>query len=377
MLEPLFNHFQPLADEQLAQQLRLLANQAGVPIRNVLVADASRRTVKANAYVSGLGPTRRVVVWDTLLRTAGEREVKLVVAHELGHRRERHIVKGTALAIAAAVVAVLLIRLALGTPEPGDYPIAALILIGLELAALPFAAALSRRWERTADRYSLQLTGDRDAFIQTHLTLARTNLADLDPPRLAYLTLFTHPTPPERLASPTARRRSDRASPELRIGSIAPHSDVSEWPEHLAVTATRVARPTDRLDEVRSFYGEALGLPEIASFANHAGYSVDRLHERLVARGHPTVQPENPYWETVVSSFTLGDPDGWRVVSSSHTENLRASSQPRRADYPSQLNTRHGGNREQGGFDVHHGDRFGGQGEEGGTARSGRAPDHG
>ena len=200
VLEPLFNHFQPLADEQLAQQLRLLANQAGVPIRNVLVADASRRTVKANAYVSGLGPTRRVVVWDTLLRTAGEREVKLVVAHELGHRRERHIVKGTALAIAGAVVAVLLIRLALGTPQPGDYPIAALLLIGLELVALPFGAALSRRWERTADRYSLRLTGDRDAFIQTHLTLARTNLADLDPPRLAYLTLFTHPTPPERLA---------------------------------------------------------------------------------------------------------------------------------------------------------------------------------
>ena len=158
------------------------------------------RTVKANAYVSGLGPTRRVVVWDTLLRTAGEREVKLVVAHELGHRRERHIFKGTALAIAGAVVAVLLIRIALGTPRPGDYPIAALLLIGLELVALPFGAALSRRWERTADRYSLRLTGDRDAFIQTHLTLARTNLADLDPPRLAYLTLFTHPTPPERLA---------------------------------------------------------------------------------------------------------------------------------------------------------------------------------
>jgi STE24 endopeptidase len=200
MLEPLFNHFQPLADEQLAHELRQLANQAGVPIRNVLVADASRRTVKANAYVSGLGPTRRVVVWDTLLRTASERELKLVVAHELGHRRERHIVKGTALAVAAAVVAVLLIRLVLGTPKPGDYPIAALLLIGLELVALPFGAALSRRWERTADRYSLRLTGDRHAFIQTHLTLARTNLADLDPPRLAYLTLFTHPTPPERLA---------------------------------------------------------------------------------------------------------------------------------------------------------------------------------
>ena len=173
LLEPLFNHFQPLQDTRLADELRKLAEQAGVPISNVLIADASRRTVKANAYVSGIGPTRRIVVWDTLLRTANERELKLVVAHELGHRRERHIVKATALAIVGAVLAVLLIRLALDTPQPGDYPIAALILIGSQLAAMPLGAALSRRWERTADRYSLQLTGDRDAYIQTHLSLAR------------------------------------------------------------------------------------------------------------------------------------------------------------------------------------------------------------
>jgi STE24 endopeptidase len=200
LLEPLFNRFQPLEDQHLAQELRELAERAGAPIRDVLVADASRRTVKANAYVSGLGPTRRVVVWDTLLRSAGERELKLVVAHELGHRRERHIVKGTALAVGAGVAGVLLIRLALATPQPADYPLAALLFTALQLTGLPFAAAVSRRWERTADRYSLELTGDRDAFVETHVALARSNLADLDPPRLAYLLLFTHPTPPERLA---------------------------------------------------------------------------------------------------------------------------------------------------------------------------------
>jgi STE24 endopeptidase len=201
LLEPLFNHFQPLEDEHLAGDLRDLAQRAGVPIQDVLVADASRRTVKANAYVSGLGPTRRVVLWDTLLRSTSERELKLVVTHELGHRRERHIVKSTALATAAAVAAVLLIWLTFGTPQPGDYPLAALLLIALELTVMPFGAALSRRWERSADRYSLELTCDRDAYLATHLSLARSNLADLDPPRLAYLTLFTHPTPPERLAS--------------------------------------------------------------------------------------------------------------------------------------------------------------------------------
>ena len=200
LLEPLFNRFQPLADAHLADELRVLAEQAGVPIRNVLVADASRRTVKSNAYVSGLGPTRRVVVWDTLLQTADDRELKLIVAHELAHRRERHILKATALAMVGAVAAVLLLYLVLGTPQPDDYPLAALVLMGLQLVVLPFGAALSRRWERTADRYSLQLTGDREAYINTHLSLARRNLSDLNPPRLAYLALFTHPTPPERLA---------------------------------------------------------------------------------------------------------------------------------------------------------------------------------
>ena len=196
----MFNRFQPLPDQALARALRRLADAARVPIRDVLVADASGRTRKSNAYVSGLGPTRRLVVWDTLLGMAGEAQLKLVVAHELGHRRERHILKGTLLAMVGTVTAVLVLRAALGTPQPGDYPLAALLLTGLELAALPLGAAISRRWERTADRYSLQLTGDPDAYVETHLGLARTNLADLDPPRLAYLTLFTHPTAPERLA---------------------------------------------------------------------------------------------------------------------------------------------------------------------------------
>jgi STE24 endopeptidase len=200
VLEPLFNRFQPLPDEELARALRALADEAGVPIREVLVADASRRTVKSNAYVSGLGPTRRLVVWDTLLRSSSEAQLKLVVAHELGHRRERHILKATLLGMTGAVLAVLVIWAVLGTPAPGDYPVAALLIIALELAALPFGSALSRRWERTADRYSLRLTQDPDAFIQAHLALARTNLSDLDPPRVAYLMLFTHPTPPERLA---------------------------------------------------------------------------------------------------------------------------------------------------------------------------------
>src|SRR5579864_663199 len=231
LLEPLFNRFQPLPDTRLASTLRALADEAGVPIRDVLVADASRRTTKTNAYVSGLGPTRRVVLWDTLIDNANEAELKLVVAHELAHRRQRHILKGTLLAMPGAAAATLLLWLTLGTPQPGDFPLAALLITGLELATLPAGAALSRRWERTADRYSLKLTNDPDAYVQTHLALARSNLADLDPPRLAYLTLFTHPTPPERISLAQHQQLANHRRQKQRPSSnAAPEPDEAPHP---------------------------------------------------------------------------------------------------------------------------------------------------
>jgi STE24 endopeptidase len=203
VLEPLFNRFEPLLEEPLAAELRQLAERAGVPVSAVLVADASRRTEKANAYVSGLGRTRRVVVWDTLLRSSGPREVELVVAHELGHRRERHVAKLTALAIVGGILFVLALRVVLGDDVAQPAAIPRVMLLGtiLELLALPFSNALIRRWERVADRVSLELTGDHEAFAKAHVALARRNLSDLDPPRALYLLLFSHPTPPERLAS--------------------------------------------------------------------------------------------------------------------------------------------------------------------------------
>jgi STE24 endopeptidase len=202
LLEPLFNRFVPLADETLAAELRRLAERAGVPVRDVLVADASRRTTKVNAYVSGIGRTRRVVVFDTLLEAADERQLKLVVAHELGHRRARHVAKLTLLGMLGAVVAVVVVWAVLGTrvASPRELPAALLLLLALQLLGLAPGTALSRRWERVADRSSLELTRDLDAFVAAHVGLARRNLSDLVPPRLVYLLLFSHPTAPERLA---------------------------------------------------------------------------------------------------------------------------------------------------------------------------------
>jgi STE24 endopeptidase len=202
VLEPLFNRFAPLSDEELAGRLRALARRAGVPVRDVLVADASRRTRKVNAYVSGLGATRRIVLFDTLLREAEPRQVELVVAHELGHRRARHVVQGTLLGMLGAAVSVIVLWAAVA--HPGDLrnaPLVLLVVSGLELAGLPAAAAISRRWEREADRFSLDVTRDPEAFETAHRELATANLSDLDPPRPVYALLFTHPTPPERIAA--------------------------------------------------------------------------------------------------------------------------------------------------------------------------------
>ena len=206
LLEPLFTRFAPLADEALARELRELADRAGVSVRDVLVADASRRTTKVNAYVSGIGRTRRVVVFDTLLEGADAGALKCVVAHELGHRRERDVAKLTAGGMALAVAAAALVWAVLGTgvASPRELPVALLLLSGLQLAALPVGAAWSRRLERRADRWSLELTGDLGAFERAHLDLARRNLSDLRPPRLVYLFLHAHPTAPERLAAARA-----------------------------------------------------------------------------------------------------------------------------------------------------------------------------
>ena len=199
VLEPIFNRFAPLADTALAERLHALADRAGAPVREILVADASRRTTKLNAYVSGLGASRRVVVWDTLLEAAGDDGVELVVAHELGHRRLRHVAKLSAAAMLLAASYVLVLWAALGRPGASGLPDAALLAIGFELVLLPLLNALSRRYERQADRFAIQLAGG-GTFSQTMRELSRRNLSDLDPPRLAYLLLFSHPTPSERLA---------------------------------------------------------------------------------------------------------------------------------------------------------------------------------
>jgi STE24 endopeptidase len=203
LLAPLFNCYRPLEQEPLRSELRALARAAGVPVERVLVEDTSRRTRKANAYVTGLGRTRRLVVSDTLLTAAPAREVRAVVAHELGHRRERHVLLGTFLSVAGAVVGTVVVWALLGrrAADPHQLPVLLLLALALAVVAMPLLAAISRRWERRADRYAVALTNDGPAYASALRRLTAANLGDLDPPALVYLILFTHPATAERLAA--------------------------------------------------------------------------------------------------------------------------------------------------------------------------------
>jgi STE24 endopeptidase len=221
LFEPLFNRFHPLEDSNLEEELRALADRARVPVRHVLVSDASRRTRKENAYVSGLARTRRVVVYDTLMRRGSTREVRLVVAHELGHWRAKHVLRSTAIAAVGAAIGVLVLALLLsfhpllhaihasGPSDPRIAPFVLLVGAAGGLLTQPFGVALSRRWERAADRASMELTGDGAGFAEMERNLALVNLAELDPSRLVYLFFYTHPAPAERIAAAEVAERPD------------------------------------------------------------------------------------------------------------------------------------------------------------------------
>ncbi|HEX2296761.1 MAG TPA: M48 family metallopeptidase [Actinomycetota bacterium] len=218
VIAPLFNRFTPLEPGALNDRVRALAAQARVPVDQVLVADASRRTTAENAYVAGLGATKRLVVYDNLLES-GDEAVAFVVAHELGHQKENHVFKNLAISSAGLLAAFAFLgwlggRTAVwewgGATGPGDVravPLLVLVSIALTLLATPVESALSRRDESEADRIAIELTEDPGAAVTAFRRLALANLADLDPPPLAVAAFYSHPPIPDRIDAVLATTR--------------------------------------------------------------------------------------------------------------------------------------------------------------------------
>jgi STE24 endopeptidase len=215
VLDPIFNKFDPLPPGQLRSDVLDLARRSNVDVGEVYRVDASRRTTGINAYVNGIGHTKRVVLYDNLIDRFPRDQIDSIVAHELGHVRHRDVPRGLLwLAIVAPAATLLVQRLSERIAGPdagmgeqrGTANALALPAVALSLAVVSFAAGagsndLSRSVERSADAYSLELTGDPAAFIEVERRLAIDNVGDPDPPGWVQLLFGTHPTTIDRIGA--------------------------------------------------------------------------------------------------------------------------------------------------------------------------------
>ena len=225
VIDPLFHTIRPLPDPALKGRVLALADRAGIAVEQIYEADASRRTKKGNAYFTGLGATKRIVIYDTLVARSDPDAVELVLAHEMGHWKHAHIWKGIGLTLlgmavllwcGGQVLAWAAERRAFHLTGPADVaglPLFLLALFVLNLVGLPIQNAVSRHFERQADWTSLELTGNPAAFIRAEVDLARSNLADLTPPRPLVWLLYTHPPVAERIRMADAFAAHQAAPP--------------------------------------------------------------------------------------------------------------------------------------------------------------------
>ncbi|HXF97653.1 MAG TPA: M48 family metalloprotease [Gaiellaceae bacterium] len=196
---------EPLRDRGLLAAAERYERELGLAAVALRVEEVSEETEQANAYAYGLGPSRRVVLWDTILRPPfSPAEQRAVLAHELAHHSQEHLLKGLAwFAIFAVPGAWLLMRATRrrgGMGSPQAVPLALLVAACLQLAAAPAANWVSRRMEAEADWKALQVTRDPRALEGLLVGLARTSLGDPDPPAWIHLLAGTHPPLAERVA---------------------------------------------------------------------------------------------------------------------------------------------------------------------------------
>ena len=216
LIAPLFNDFEELPPGRTRADVIRLGDRAGVDIGEVYEVDASRRSTGLNAYVDGLGATKRVVLYDNLLREQPTAVVNSVVAHELSHAKGRDILRGIAFVALVAPLGALfmqltaeaIVRRAGDDPRsPAVIPALALSLSVATLALGIVGLQLSRKLEARADTFALELTGNARAFIDLQRQLALANLSDPDPPAAFRFISGSHPTTLERIGAAVAYER--------------------------------------------------------------------------------------------------------------------------------------------------------------------------
>ena len=212
LIMPLFNKYVPLGDEHqdLADRLLALAKRANTKVRGVFKFDMSRQTKAANAALTGIGNTRRIVLGDTLINEFSTDEIEVVLAHELGHHVNRDIPLFMVIGAVSTTVSLYLASIALNwsigyfgftsVADVAAFPALGIILGVYGLVTMQFDNALSRWRERKADRYALQATGKKDAFASAFTRLANQNLGEIDPEKWVVILFHSHPPLGERIA---------------------------------------------------------------------------------------------------------------------------------------------------------------------------------
>lgn len=221
IVEPAFNDFAKLPAGELRTSLLDLAKRDNVHVSEVLVADASRRTSRINAYVSGLGSSRRIVIYDTTLRRLPPQQIRMIIAHELGHVKRDDVLQGTAEGALGMATGVCVIFVALGSPavrrraglgppptpgagrapvDPASVALVLALVTVLVTLTTPVQLLVSRRIEARADVHSLDLTRDPATMAAMQRQISLSNLGELDPDPTFYALITTHPVGPERIA---------------------------------------------------------------------------------------------------------------------------------------------------------------------------------
>ena len=211
LIAPLFNKYEPITDELLKDKITALLDRVGLKAKGIYQVDAGKRSRHTNAYFTGIGKTKRIVLYDTLLASHSPEEIIAVLAHEIGHWKKKHIIKQLIFMIGASLVLLYLVYWIVGFPilysafriqHPSVY--AGLFLVSLYLGAIrfflsPIGASVMRRYEREADRMAFELTGVSQPMIKALKRLAKDNLSNLHPHPLYAWFYYSHPPLIERI----------------------------------------------------------------------------------------------------------------------------------------------------------------------------------
>ena len=237
--DPLFNKFGPMHDKALEARILDLADRAGIRGGHVYEVDKSLDTKTVNAYVTGFGDTKRIVLWDTLLKKLDEPEVLVIMGHEMGHYVLGHVVRGIVASSIANFVGMILVYLIATRmiarwgasrfgfdrlSDPAALPLLIAVGVVVSFVVAPFVYAYSRHMEHEADRFSLELTRSNHAAAVAFVKLQQENLANPRPEAIVKLLRSTHPTLAERIDFCNEYRPWDEGRPLVYDGFFRPHS---------------------------------------------------------------------------------------------------------------------------------------------------------